>query len=158
MQFPPQLNQTVKFGLAYFPVGLFVGIFISFNAVDNGYEYFYVSSGVSAFVTASFFWWLLASKQEVITLLRCCSIGFLTGTFSHYICWYMITVFPYLSNLGKRFVGINSAEETVNLIEAFEISGMLSFFSLFFVGWLTIISGVIISIVFKKLGGIHGAP
>lgn len=131
------------FGLSAFIFALFVYQKFQLDGVGGGLKQLYLAAPVAAFVTGTFFWWLLVSKAKTTTLKRGFWVGALIGLVSHLIAWYLLTF--YLVVLNDMDVS------KLTLTQMFLLALINAFTSIVSVGWITIPGGGLIGLVLAYL-------
>jgi hypothetical protein len=128
------------FGLLFSVVGLIVGVWITNTAVNEDYNHFYIYSTISGFITAKLIAKYLIEKRNRYTNPMYVVAAVLSGLLSHWVCWYIITLglnFRYWV-LGEHFFS-----KPLDPLSGFFVVLTFCLFSWVFVGWATIIGGIL---------------
>ncbi len=146
-----KLPFSLLFALIYTVVGTLIGYYVATDAIGDGYDYFPISAGLAAFVSAWLLGYIMIGRTNNHSTKQAIKTGIFTGILAHPVSWYFQilganicywTTGQCLSSLG---------EEPANLLEAIVISLGLSLWSLFFMGWATVIAAVLITVNINKL-------
>ncbi len=89
--------RSLLMGILCCPVGVAVGIYISWNAVGKGWQLFYVHAGMATFLTSTALWRLLIERKNARSVGRGIVAGALSGCLAHYVCWYLQLLVIYFS-------------------------------------------------------------
>lgn len=138
------MNYSIVMGLLCSLVGIGVGLHIAYTATASDYKFFFVYSGLAAFLTSSILWYYLVAKPEVFTTKRGIMIGVISGAFSHYVCWYINFIVMNLCNKATRGCVDSLGAPPADLWNALWGAGVLSLYSLLFYGWVTLPLGGLI--------------
>lgn len=136
--------KTWQIGLLAGLIGAGYGFYVQRLATGEGYEWFPVYAGLAAFVTTTFFWWLVVTRSDKRSVWRGIIAGALSGSVAHYICWYLQIIG---TNLCYWFSGgcVSSlGEPPVDLLNGLWAALVLSLASLLFFGWLTVPTGALV--------------
>lgn len=137
---------STLFGIFFSLIGVIVGISISITAVGNDYNYFYIYSGISGFITAKYFAKFFIEKKDKFNHLRLIGVAVLTGLVSHWLCWYLINL---VLNFRYWILNEHFFSAPVNPLLGIFAVLLLCVWSWLFVGWATILGGIA-SIYFTK--------
>ena len=138
------LKKTLIVGGLSGLIGLLIGLYVSFVATGEGYEYFPIIAFLAAFGTSSALFWWIAARSRTRRVARGAFTGALAGALSHYVCWYLLIL---VNNLCYWLTGgcLDSlGQPPVDLLNALWGAAVLSIPSLVFFGWLTIPLGALI--------------
>jgi hypothetical protein len=127
-------------GLLCAPVGGLVGLWISFNAIGDGYGVFVVAAPLAAFLSGSLLWWLFVVRRgRQYRILPAVAAGAFAAIFGHFLCWYLLLVAAFF------WGGVTGNDRlSVNPLYAFPAAGVYGAFSLLFFGWVTVPAGAIL--------------
>ena len=144
------MNRTIKkssvMGLFCCPVGILCGLYVSSSATGEGYHLFPVYAGIAAFITASFFWWLIVVRRNTYNMGAGAAVGALSGVVAHYMCWYVQII---SANICYWILGgcrSSLGEPPIDLLNGLWGALALSFWSLLFFGWVTSPIGALIGV------------
>lgn len=139
------VTYSLYFGSACAIIGVVLLLAMDIEAMQNKSFLFALVAGVAGFIAGTFAWWFLIEKKNTFTIARCVCVGVISNVLAHYLCWYCLVIIANIYHvlLGEQVVFFGSPP--VNLIEGLWLSATLSLFSLFYVGWITIPSGCLIS-------------
>ena len=128
------------FGLLFSLIGIIVGIWVAYISVNKDYSYFYIYSGVSGFITGKLFSKYIIEKKNLYSNTMYFTVAILTGLISHWLCWYLITL-----ELNFRYWILDEHFFSPPIDPFFGIFGVLilCLWSWIFVGWATILGGII---------------
>lgn len=146
------MRKSFFYGLSSTPIAAFIGWLVSHNAAGQGYENFPIFAVFGAFISTTFLSWLIIVKRQSFTFKAGALVGVLTGFFSHFTCWYIFLLYNYLDYHYLGGVLAPGGEEPVGPVAALSVMGIMSFFSLIVVGWITIPLGGIYGVLVVKLG------
>jgi len=134
-------------------VGLLCGLFVSRDAIGDGWSRFWIDSTVAAFLTGYAVWWILIEKRPQLfvkvegKLRSGAFVGAIAGFVGHYICWYTM----FLSkNICYWFTGgclSSMREPPLNPIYAIVGALPLTLWSLLFFGLITVPAGAIVGAI-----------
>lgn len=142
------MNLSIFFALSNGLIGLGIGFFVSFAAFGEGWKVFPVFSTISALLVSFFFHFLL--QEKFLFHIHFLIMGSLVAFLSHYFTFYFFFVYANLSNkLTGGFLS-SLGEPPAGLLDALWVSGLLTFFSLFMVGWLTFPLSCLTAYLFRK--------
>ena len=134
----------MKLGFFCSPVGVAIGAYIAIIAAPGrGYDLLPFFAGISAFITPQLFWWLIVERKKRYQKKYGIIAGGLSGFFSHYLCWYFLIVYYYIS-YQVTGQGVTAGGPPIDPLNALWGVWALSFWSLLFFGWITIPIGAII--------------
>lgn len=128
------------FGLLFSLIGLIVGIWITYMTDNKDYNYFYIYSTISGFITAKLITKYIIEKKNKYNDMNYIIVGILTGLFSHWLCWYIITL-----ELNFRYWILDEYFFSQPIDPLLGIFGVFvfCFWSWFFVGWATVLGGIL---------------
>lgn len=136
------MSDSIKVALIHAVLGVFVGFYVFYNAIGNGYEIFMFSLPIANFLITLTLWDYSINKGD-ISFLNLFIVSLLAGTFNHYLAWFVNSC---ISSIGYALngsfadsLGGPPASPIMMLFGGFAFS----FFSLIFYGWLTIIMSFI---------------
>ena len=119
----------------YSLVGISIGAHVALTSIGDGYEFFPVYAGVSAFITTSFIWWVFLERRKIsLTIIKGAVAGIFSGIISHYICWYIILAVANFRYLIFGTALSSLGEPPQNLLIALWASLVYSVWSLVFYG------------------------
>lgn len=137
--------RSIVMGMLCCPVGLLVGYFIMRGAIGDGWQTFRYYSGAAAFVAPASLWWLLVEKNQAYGIVRGLLAGAVSALFSHYIAWYLQIIVSNISYWLLIPTGRDSlGEAPIDPLNGLWGALVLSLWSWFLVGWVTIPIGAII--------------
>lgn len=132
------------FGFIFAFFGLVIAS-ITFIVLGKDNSMFFISAPLAAYLTGIIVWRLLVKQSY--SWIRMISAGFISGVISHYPCWLFtaigFSICYYLTGGCTDSFGNPPSPVT----EQFSGSFYLSFFSLWFAGWLTIPAGIISAVI-----------
>jgi len=142
-----RVSSTLAAGLVAGISGSLVGLIVSNTASGSGYELFPLYAALAAFLSAALFWWLLLGRKNNYTIVRGVFAGGLASIVSHYLCWYLLILAQNLCYWVWKSCTSSLGEPPADPILGLLGAAGLSFFSLIFYWWLTVIPGILIAVV-----------
>lgn len=127
------------YGVLFAPIGLIVGIYLYITSIGDGYFIFIVTAPLAAFITGSFFWFLI-NRRKNAGYFPAVAAGILSGTVSHWLCW-LITILVTIVILP------GSKEDIIPPLQAIFAAGVYSVFSILFFGLFTVGWGVLAAVI-----------
>jgi hypothetical protein len=137
-----EIKRSIVIALIASLFGIGIGIYIELKVLEHGY--FYICSGMAAFFTSALLWWGIIERKKRFNVYSGILVGSLSGSLSHIICWYLFFISINIQHLFFKNWYSSSGEPPMNLVQAILGSFAYSFWSLVFVGWITIPAGAII--------------
>jgi|GEM_PF-7028211 hypothetical protein len=131
---------STLFGLLFSIVGIMLGLWITFISTNKDYDYFFIYSSISGFLTAKLLAKYVIERRNDFSQKNLLIVSILTGLMSHWLCWYMINIglnFRYWI-LGEHFFS-PPVDPLSGILWVFN----LCLFSWIIVGWATVLGGVI---------------
>ena len=136
------LSPAVTYGLLNALVGFVVAFYVFTRAIGDGYEVLMLAAPLAMFCTGYLFW-KATMKNEEIKAWKIIFLGILVATTAHYLTWIFASV---IMNFGYWLFGGftdsfgNAPESIISML----VNGMAySFFSILFVGWMTIAGSIL---------------
>ncbi len=128
------------FGLFFSLTGIIVGIWIAYTTTNKDYNYFYIYSGISGFITAKLIAKYLIEKKRRFNHTSYIIVAIATGLISHWLCWYIITL-----ELNFRYWILDEYFFSQPIDPLLGIFGVFvfCFWSWIFVGWATVLGGIL---------------
>jgi hypothetical protein len=139
-------RQALLYGLLCTPVGIAIGLFIALDSAASGFRYFYLYSGLAAFMTASFMWWLLIGRPEKPSGTRAVAVGALSGLLSHWLCWYLMLLWVNVDFYWLGGSGSSLGEAPITPLPGLVAVFAFCFWSWLYFGWLTVAAAVAIAL------------
>lgn len=138
---------STLYGFFFSLIGIIVGIWVSISAISEDYEYFYIYSGISGFITGNLLARYIIERKNRFNHGSYIIVAVLTGLISHWLCWYLITL-----ELNFRYWILNEDFFSQPIDPLLGIFGVfaLCLWSWIFVGWATVLGGII-SVYLSKL-------
>lgn len=130
---------STLFGMLFSLIGITVGIWVSSISISEDYQYFYIYSAVSGFITGKFLSRHLIEKKDGFNNRRYIIVAVLTGLLSHWLCWYLITL-----ELNFRYWFLDEHSFSQPIDPFLGIFGVFVFclWSWTIVGWATVLGGI----------------
>lgn len=140
------LSPAVTYGLLNALVGLIVAFYVFTQAIGDGYEVLMIAAPLGMFCVGALLW-KAAMKNEKIEAGRIIFLGILVGIIAHYLTWIFASIFMNLCYwcFGGCTDSFGDAPESIPGMFAFGI--VLSFFSILFVGWMTVAGSILCGVV-----------
>ncbi len=130
---------STLYGILFSIVGIIVGIWISIIGISDDYTYFYIYSGIAGYITGKLFAYYIIQRKNRYNHQNYILVGILTGTISHWLCWYFILL---ELNVGYWILGENYSAAPMNLLSGIFGVFIFCFGSWIFAGWATILGGI----------------
>ena len=121
------MKKSLAYGLLCIPIGLAVGIHLTVSALGDGYNVFIIAAPLAILLTGMLCWKIIMAR---LTYPRALLTGLLTGTLSHWLCWYMLLFIFY-------FIPSGTFSDRINPLKAIEAAAIYSFYSILFYGLFT---------------------
>ena len=142
------MTDHIKFGLFNALVGLLIGVFITIFSIGDGYEMFIFAAPVSVFLVGVFLWRLFL-YNKILRASKVITVGFLTGSLSHYITFLIISIIMNACYLLTGGCTGSLGGKPASVLEMLTGGFAFSFFSLLFFGWITIPASILIGFILR---------
>jgi hypothetical protein len=142
------VKRSLIFGVLCSLVGILIAILIFPDAQGEGFQWFFIPAGLSAFLCGAALWRVLPERIPRHRLVWATLAGALSGLVSHYFTWYLVMLGANLCYWLTGGCTSSLGEPPVNLLEAVWGAAVFTFYSLLFVGWQTLIIGAGIGLIF----------
>ncbi|HNI96122.1 MAG TPA: hypothetical protein PL169_08650 [Leptospiraceae bacterium] len=146
------------FGFICLIFGTLIGITVAYTSQGSGYELFPLYSGLSSFLTASFVYWFFCTRTGDFGEWKGAGAGALSGLIAHYFSWYLMLIGQ---NVCFHFFGgcrSSLNEPPMNVLYGLFGVFPLTFFSLIFLGWVTVPGGAVLGWIFNLIAGRRISP
>lgn len=141
----------MRFAALFALVGLLVGRAVSWDAIGSGWALFPLYAVLAGFVTAFALWQRLIGARPSVRRRRALVTGALTGLLSHPLCWWLLILGANIDHL--LFGTVSSlGEPPMNPLQGLVGALGYSLFSLYLVGWLTVLAGVLLAWLVWRTG------
>jgi len=147
--FKRQMKTWTKYGLFNALLGLVIGIFIAITSIGDGYFVFGIAAPIAAFLTGGLLWKFLV--KDTLYHSKIFITGLLTGTISHYITFVLISIGMNICYWTTGNCTGSLGDPPASIVNMLTGAFAFSFFSLLFLGWLTIAYSIIIGLILKRI-------
>ena len=148
------LNQVPWSGFAglVFALSAIIIVLLVFQKLpldrEGGLNVLLYTAPIAAFLTGTFFWWLLITRTKRITIQKGIWVGMLIGLLSHLFAWYFALLVFYVLTV-RNVIGTQ-----IHSLQQYLFIGMInSLTSIFIVGWITVPGGGLIGGIMAYLQG-----
>jgi len=129
-------------------VGIIIGLVIALGAVGEGYGFFPAHAALSGFICGYFTSLFILDKPKQYNAGRIIISGIISGTASHWMCWYFFTI---QMNFEYHVLKLEATTPPMNLFEALYLVLAFCFFSLIIAGWATVGGAIGAGFIAKKM-------
>ena len=144
------MKTWIKFGIFNAIAGLLIGLYVAANATAEGYWLFAVAAPLAAFLTAEFFWKHLINPKVHCSVGRVVLVGVLTGTVSHYVAFMMLSIGQNVCFWATGGCTGSLGDPPASILTMLTGAFAFSFFSLIFLGWITVSASVVIGLLMRN--------
>ncbi|WP_462322211.1 hypothetical protein [Halochromatium sp.] len=145
-------SSSLHFAACFALVGLAVGGYVSWSAIGDGWEFFFVYSSTAAFVTGFGLWRWRVERRQTAGCRAGLFTGALAGLLSHLLCWWLFILGAWLDHSWLTS-GASQGEPPMNPLQGIIGAIVFSLFSLALFGWLTIPAGALIGCWMLRTAG-----
>ena len=114
--------------------------------VDPTYQLMIPFSGVAALVSGGILWLLVVPAHSHVGALRPFVVGAATGFLAHPFAWYLLIIFNFLRGTPGSL-----GEAPLGPVDGLKGALVLSLWSWFLAGWLTIPVGGLVGLVLRRV-------
>ena len=147
------MKLTTQFGFCNAFGGLVIGTYLAWSAIDEGYALFAVAAPLAAFLAAVLFWGLLIGERDPIPTGRLVITGLLTGTFSHYLTFILLSMVMNLCYWITGGCTGSLGDPPASVMSMLIGAWAFVLFSLLIFGWITAPLSVLIGFLLRKFTG-----
>lgn len=144
------MKKSIQMSLVCGLVGLITGLFVSLNATGKDYTLFPLFSVLSSVIVSFSIWNKIVIQRDIHSIGFGIFIGVIIVILSHYLTWYLMSLYLYLCNelTGKCLSSLG--EKTMNPLESIYLVLPLTLFSLI-IAWITLPLGAFLGGIMIKL-------
>jgi hypothetical protein len=139
----------MKFGILNAAAGLLIGLYVQYTATGDGYFVFVAGAPLAAFLAGALFWKWLIRPDGPIAVGRVILVGLLTGTVSHYLAFLLVGIGMNLCYWTTGGCVGSLGDEPASIVAMLTGALGFSFFSLLFVGWISVPVSIAIGLILR---------
>lgn len=129
--------QSGMMGITCGLFGAFMGFAITVESEGEGFEMFWMCSGLASLLMGTFLWWLCVGRRDVPRVRRGALAGGLSAIGAHYLTFYFLILWQNILYWTKGTTS-SLGEAPIDPIQGLWGAVTFTVFSYFIVGWFTI--------------------